>query len=62
MPFFGFKKTKTNNRKLKKKKIMPCFLATLMKINKTIHRIKAPAFPTFAYVYKSILGEKGFHA
>lgn len=41
---------------------MPCFLATLMKINKTIHRIKAPAFPTFAYVYKSILGEKGFHA
>lgn len=62
MPFFGFKKTKTNNRKLKKKKIMPCFLATLIKINKTIHKIKAPAFPTFAYVYKSIFGEKGFHA
>lgn len=41
---------------------MPCFLATLMKINKTIHRIKAPAFPTFAYVYKSIFRKKEFHA
>lgn len=41
---------------------MPCFLATLMKINKTIHRIKAPAFPTFAYVYKSIFKKKEFHA
>lgn len=28
---------------------MPCFLATLRKINNTIHRIKAPAFPTFVY-------------